>query len=53
MTGDKLGSTLANQDAARGYKFSAKTFDAQPLADAVTPVTDASLTFLVCHKNCY
>jgi hypothetical protein len=50
LTGDKFRPTLAHQDAARRDMFTAKSFDAQPFADAVAPVPDAALTFLMCHN---
>ena len=46
----KLRAALADEDAAGGDKFAAITFYAEPLADAVAPVADAALTFLMCHK---
>jgi len=50
VAGKKFGSSLADQNAAGGNKFAAIPFHAQPFADAIAPVADAALTFLVCHK---
>src|SRR5262245_12334702 len=50
MTGHKLGAALADQDAAGGDELSAKSFHAEPFADAVAAVADVALTFLMCHK---
>src|SRR3954465_10099908 len=46
----KLRPALANQNAAGRDKFSAKAFYAQPFADTISSVSDASLTFLVSHN---
>src|SRR5580692_8597075 len=46
----KFAAALAHDDAARGHEFAAKCFHAQTLADAVTPVAYAALTFFMCHK---
>jgi hypothetical protein len=43
---DKLGATLTNEDASGRHKFATEPFYAQPLADAVTSIPDAALTFL-------
>jgi hypothetical protein len=51
LAGNELRAPLADEDAARGDKFTAKTFHAQPLADAVASVADAAAAFLVCHKT--
>jgi hypothetical protein len=51
LAGDKFGSPLANQDAARCDELAAIPLYAQPLADAVAPIADAALTFLMCHKT--
>ena len=45
----KFAAALADDDAAGGNKFTAKCFHAQPLADAITSVADAALTFFMCH----
>ena len=50
LTRRKLGAALADNDAAGGDEFAAITFDAEPFAGAVAPVTDAALTFFVCHN---
>src|SRR5581483_2905715 len=52
LPGDEFGTALTNQNAAGGDEFSAKTFHAQPFADAIAPVPDAALTFFMCHKLC-
>src|SRR5262249_19511862 len=49
LPANKLGAALANQNAAGSDKFPAKSLHAQPFADAITPISDASLTFLMCH----
>src|SRR5215831_2656578 len=51
LAGDKFCSPLPNQDAAGCDKLAAKSFNSQPLADAVAPITNAALTFLMCHKS--
>jgi len=50
LTGDEFRAALADENAAGSDKFAAKSLNAQPFADAIAPVTDASLTFLMCHK---
>src|SRR6478672_6950160 len=50
LPGFKLSAALADQDAAGCDKFSAKAFYTEALADAIAPVADAALTFLMCHK---
>jgi len=50
LTGDEFRSTLTDKNAAGCHKLTAKSFHAQPLADAVAPVTDAALTFLCAIK---
>ena len=47
---DKLGTALADEDAAGGDKLTAKFFDAEALADAIASVAYAALTFLMCHN---
>src|SRR5271169_6828660 len=47
---DKFAAALADDDAARADDRAAKFFYAQPLADAVAAVLDATLTFFMCHK---
>ena len=47
--GDELGAALADDDATGRDELPAKSFYAQSLANAVAPVTDAALTFLMCH----
>ena len=47
--GDKFRAALADDDAAGGDEFAAKFFYAEPFADAVAPVANAALTFLMCH----
>ena len=47
---DELAAALAHDDAARADDRAAKFFYAKPFADAVAPVADAALTFLMCHK---
>lgn len=49
VAGNEFSAALADQNASSGNKFTAETFYAQPFAYTITPVTDASLTFLVCH----
>ena len=50
LAGNELGAALPDQDTARGDKLPAIPFDPQSLAYTVASVSDASLTFLVCHK---
>jgi hypothetical protein len=47
---DKFGAPLTNDNTAGGDQFAAVAFHAQPFADAIAPVPDAALTFLMCHK---
>src|SRR5258707_5406349 len=48
--GHKFRAALTHDNAAGGHRLAAIAFDAQPFADAVPSVTDASLTFFMCHK---
>src|SRR5206468_3722109 len=48
--GDEFGAALADDDAARRDELAAKTLHAQPFADAVAPVANTALTFLMCHN---
>jgi len=48
--GDKFCSTLPNQDTAGRYNLSAITLDPEAFANAVASITNAALTFFVCHK---
>jgi hypothetical protein len=50
LSGHKLGAALPNEDTARRDVLAAEPFHAQALANAIPPVPDASLTFLVCHN---
>ena len=50
LTRNELRPALPNQDAPGGDMFAAKSLHAQALADAVASVTNAALTFLVCHN---
>jgi hypothetical protein len=50
VAGDKFRSALPDEDAARSNELTAISFHAQPFADAIAPVADAALTFLMCHK---
>ena len=50
VAGHEPGAALADENAAGGDEFAAKSLNAQPFADAVAPVADAALTFLMCHK---
>ena len=47
---DKFAAALADDDAARADDLPAKFFYAQPFADAVATVANATLTFFMCHK---
>ena len=49
--GDKFRAALPHQDASGCDELAAIPFYSQPLADAVSPVADAALTFLMCHKS--
>src|SRR6266850_6436232 len=51
LAGFELGAALTDNNAASSNKFTAIALHAQALADAVTSVADAALTFLVCHKT--
>ena len=50
VTGDKLGAALTNNDAAGGDELATEPFDAQALTDAVATISNASLTFFMCHN---
>jgi hypothetical protein len=45
----KFGATLAHYDVASDDHFAAEFFDAQPLADAVASILNATLSFFVSH----
>jgi hypothetical protein len=45
----KLGATLTNDDAASGYKLATVGFYAKALGMTITTVTDATLSFFMCH----
>src|SRR5262249_27123139 len=47
----ELRPALADEDVAGDDALAAEFFHAEPLADAVAAVLDASLTFLVSHKS--
>ena len=49
LSGHEFRTALADQNAARRHELAAKSFYAQPLADAIAPVTDAALSFFMCH----
>ena len=49
LSGDEFRAALADQNAARRHELAAKSFNAQPLADAIAPVTDAALSFFMCR----
>jgi hypothetical protein len=53
LTGDKFGAALTHKNAAGGYCFATITFYTETLADAITTVPDATLTFFMCHKLPY
>jgi len=48
--GDELGAALPDEDAAGGDELAAKSFYAEPFADAVASVADTAAAFLVSHK---
>jgi hypothetical protein len=48
-SGQKFRPALADNDVASHDQLAAKFFYAQPLADAVTPVFDAALSFFMSH----
>ena len=50
LSRDEFRTALTDQNTAGRHKLTAKSFHAQPLADAITPVTDAALSFFMCHK---
>src|SRR5205814_1904524 len=49
-SGEEFSAPLADNNAARGHEFTTKTPDAQPFADAVPPIPNTALTFLMCHN---
>jgi hypothetical protein len=49
-TSDEFRAALADDNASGGYEFAAIALHAQTLADAIAPIPDAALTFLMCHK---
>ena len=49
LSGNEFRTALADQNAARRHELAAKSFHAQPLADAVASVTNAALSFFMCH----
>ena len=49
--GVEFRPALADENAARGDQLTAEFFYSQSFADAVAPVANAALTFLVCHKT--
>ncbi len=51
LTCNKFGTALAHQNAAGGDQLTTIFFDAQAFADAVAAVSDAALSFFVCHKK--
>ena len=50
FAGDELGAALADENAAGADNMPAKFLHAESFADAVATITDAALTFLMCHK---
>ena len=48
---DELRAALPDDDAAGGDLLAAIRLHPEPFADAVAPVADAALTFLVCNKK--
>ena len=50
FAGDELRAALANQNTASGNKLTTVFLNAKSFANAIAPVADAALTFLVCHK---
>ena len=51
LAGVELRATLADDDVAGDDRLAAEFFDAEPLADAIAAVLDASLTFLMSHMS--
>jgi hypothetical protein len=50
VAGKKFRPPLADNNAACGHELTSETFYAQPFADAIAPITDASLSFFMCHN---
>ena len=50
LPGQKLCAALAHNDVTGHNHLAAEFFYTQAFADAVAPVFDAALTFLMCHK---
>src|ERR1044071_1418923 len=46
---DKPRASLANEDAARRHQLATVSFYTKTFTDAIAPVPNASLTFLMCH----
>jgi len=46
---EKFRASLAHNDIAGEHHFAAESFYAEPLADAVAAVLNATLSFFVCH----
>jgi hypothetical protein len=50
LTSHEFSTTLPNQDTAGRNELPAESFYSKSLADAIAPVSDAALSFFVCHK---
>jgi len=51
LAGDELRAALPNQNTARRDSLTAKFFYAKPFADAVASITNAALSFFMCHNS--
>ena len=51
LAGLEFRATLPDNDTACRDEFAAVRFHTEPLADAVAPVTNAALTFFMCHTE--
>lgn len=49
LAGDEPRTTLTDEDAACGDHLAAVALHSESFADAVTAVTNAALTFFMCH----
>ncbi len=49
LAGGKLGAALAHENTARGDELAAIPLYTQPFAGAIASVTNAALTFFMCH----
>jgi hypothetical protein len=50
VTCREFGAALTHQDASGCNNFTSKMLHSKPFADAVASITNAALSFFVCHK---